>query len=144
MVCDGLWVQLQLSGTVFLPETINSHQCVKFWQYILTPIRLWQNLCLFIAASKCNSSHCKQFCAFCIHSLFTSSSSCRMLSVRSSSVRGLLLYVVLPLVLLQPSCCPKLVTVRREGCKDGCFWTTVPPGSLLSSVTASTWSGVSS
>jgi hypothetical protein len=27
--------------------------------------------------------------------------------------------------LLQLSYCPKLETMRQEGCKDGCFWTTV-------------------
>ena len=67
LVCDVLWVQLELFDTVFLPETINSHQCVTFWQYILTPIRLWQNLCLFVSARHCNSSYCKQFFAFWIH-----------------------------------------------------------------------------
>ena len=93
---------------------------------------------IFISARKCNSSYCKQFCAFWIHSLFTSSSSSssssRMLSVRSSSVRGLLLYRVLPLVLLQLSCWPKLETVKREGCKDGCFWTSVPSGTFAKAV----------
>jgi hypothetical protein len=34
--------------------------------------------------------------------------------------------LVLPWVLLQHSYCPKLKTMRREGCKDGCFWTPVP------------------
>jgi len=38
--------------------------------------------------------------------------------------------------------------MRQQGCKDGCFWTTVSSGtcakgSLLKSVTASTRSGVS-
>ena len=86
------WVQSDLSGTVLLPETINSHQFTTYWQYILTPSRLWQNIRLFISARKYNSSHCKEFCAFWIYSLLTSSSSSsRMLSFRSSSVRWLLL-----------------------------------------------------
>jgi len=38
------------------------------------------------------------------------------------------MYIVLPEVLLQLSCCPKLETMRWEGCKDGCFWTTVSSG----------------
>jgi len=44
------------------------------------------------------------------------------------------MYIVRPQVLLQLSCCPKVETVRWEGYKDGCFWTTVPSGTCAKAV----------
>ena len=40
------------------------------------------------------------------------------------------MYLALLYVLLELSCCPEVVTMRREGCKDGYFWTTVHSGPL--------------